>query len=82
MIAMPGLPADARRGHLVIKIGAGHVILDENLYMKRAFAMAEAMKTLGFIRQIPATPKLEAYFDYRFLTKATGKSPDELGRNM
>jgi ABC-type nitrate/sulfonate/bicarbonate transport system substrate-binding protein len=65
----------------VIKIGADHIILDDKLYMKRTFAMADAMKTLGFIRTLPDKAKLEAYFDYTFLVKATGKSPDELGRD-
>jgi ABC-type nitrate/sulfonate/bicarbonate transport system substrate-binding protein len=65
----------------VIKVGADHIILDNNLYMKRAFAMAESMKTLGFIRQIPEKAKLEAYFNYQFLMEATGKTADELGRN-
>jgi len=65
----------------VIKIGADHIILDSNLYMKRAFAMAESMKTLGFIRQMPEKAKLEAYFNYQFLMEATGKTADELGRN-
>ena len=65
----------------VIKIGADHVILDSNLYLQRTVTVAEAMKNLGFIRQMPTREKMEAYFNYEFLTAATGKSADEMGRN-
>ena len=65
----------------VIKIGADHVILDSNLYLRRTVTVAEAMKNLGFVRQMPAREKMEAYFNYDHLTAATGKSADELGRN-
>jgi ABC-type nitrate/sulfonate/bicarbonate transport system substrate-binding protein len=66
----------------VIKVGADRVVLDTNMYVRRTVMVAEAMKNLGFIRQMPAREKIESYFDYGFLIAATGKSADELGRNQ
>ena len=65
----------------VIKIGAERVVLDSNLYFQRTLVVAEAMKNLGFIRQMPAREKMQAYFNYDFLTAARGQSADEVGRN-
>jgi ABC-type nitrate/sulfonate/bicarbonate transport system substrate-binding protein len=65
----------------VIKIGADRVILDTKLYLRRTVMVAEAMKNLGFIREMPAKEKIEAYFNYDFLIAATGKSADEMGRD-
>jgi len=65
----------------VIKIGADKIILDSNLYFASAVKTAEAMKRLGFIKDVPANAKLAAYFDYGMLTGVTGKSADDVGRN-
>lgn len=65
----------------VIKVGADGVVLDSNLYYDRTLKVAEAMKNLGFIRQVPSKEKIAAYFNYDFMTAATGQSADEVGRN-
>lgn len=65
----------------VIRLGADRVVLDSNMYLSRTLTVAEAMKNLGFIRQIPAKEKMEAYFNYDFLTAARGQSADDVGRN-
>ena len=39
------------------------------------------MKRLGFIKEVPSRGKLSAYYGYDFLTAATGKSADDVGRN-
>ena len=65
----------------VIKIGADKIILDSNLYLESAVKTAAAMKRLGFIKEVPDRKKLAAYYDYSFLTGATGKSADDVGQN-
>jgi sulfonate transport system substrate-binding protein len=65
----------------VIKIGADRIILDSNLYLESAVKTAESMKRLGFIKEVPDRKKLAAYYDYSFLTGATGKSADDVGQN-
>lgn len=65
----------------VIKLSASHVILDSNLYLASLYKLATSMKVLGFVTKLPSDKALAAYYDYRFLEKATRKTPDELGRN-
>lgn len=65
----------------VIKTGADRIILDPNLYFESAVKTADAMKRLGFIKEVPDRKKLAAYYDYSFLTDATGKSADDVGRD-
>jgi sulfonate transport system substrate-binding protein len=65
----------------VIQTGADRIILDSNLYLESAVKTAESMKRLGFIKEVPDRAKLSAYYDYSFLTGATGKSADDVGRN-
>ncbi len=65
----------------VIKIGAPRIILDSNLYFESAMKTAASMKRLGFIGSMPDRNKVLAYYDYSFLTAATGKTADEVGRN-
>ncbi len=64
----------------VIKIGAPKIILDSNLYLESAMKTATSMKRLGFIKEVPSRKKVAAYYDYSFLTGATGKSADDVGR--
>jgi ABC-type nitrate/sulfonate/bicarbonate transport system substrate-binding protein len=65
----------------VVQVGVEHVILDSNLYRDRTKTLAASMKNLGFIRATPDDAKIDRYFVYDFLTKATGKSADAGGRN-
>lgn len=65
----------------VVKVGADHIILDSNLYQARTHTLAAAMKNLGFIRELPDKARLDGYFVYDYLTKATNKSADDVGRN-
>jgi len=65
----------------VIQTGVEHVVLDWNLYLDRTKKLAASMKELGFISAVPEDAKLDKYFRYEYLTKATGKSEAEVGRS-
>jgi len=65
----------------VVQIGVEHVVLDWNLYLDRTKKLAASMKELGFIRAVPEDAKLDKYFRYEFLKKATGKTEAEVGRS-
>jgi ABC-type nitrate/sulfonate/bicarbonate transport system substrate-binding protein len=65
----------------VVQTGVEHVLLDWNLYLDRTKKLASSMKELGFIRAVPEDAKLSKYFRYDLLTKATGQSENQVGRN-
>lgn len=65
----------------VIKVGADRFELDTKMYFESALRTAQAMKELGFIRNVPEKAKLSHYFNYSFLIANTGKSAAELGQD-
>ncbi len=65
----------------VVQTGVEHVLLDWNLYLDRTKKLASSMKDLGFIRAVPDDAKLSKYFRYDLLTKSTGLSENQVGRN-
>jgi ABC-type nitrate/sulfonate/bicarbonate transport system substrate-binding protein len=65
----------------VVATGVDHVVLDWHLYLDRTRKLAASMKRLGFIRAVPDNAKLDKYFRYDFLIKASGKSESDAGRD-